>query len=99
AENVAVGERRPRGSVFRIELQCPPRVTKGDIEGAWRSRREIMPALQVLEMRFRVDRLTARELLCLRRRDLDRNLLRHRLGELALHGEHILEVAFVPFGP
>ena len=99
AENVTVGERRPRGGVFRVEVQSPPRVTERDLEGAWRSRRKRMPALQILEMRFRVDRLTTRELHRLRRRNLDRDLPRDRLGELALQPQHVLEIAVVAVRP
>ena len=83
----------------RIELERAPGVTQPELDRLPGGSDQGVPALQVLEVRLGVHRGAPRELRRLGGRELDRDLPRHGLGQLALQAEHVLELAVVAVGP
>ena len=98
-EGVAIRERRPGRREGRVELQRAPGVAETDLDRLRRRGEVGVAALEELEVRLGVHRVALGQLRRLLRRQLDRDLARDGLGELALQAEHVLELAVVAIGP
>src|SRR5436309_14868909 len=96
---MTIGQRRPGRREARVEVERAPRVAEPNLGRLGRGGKIGMTTPEKLEMRLRMYGWTPGELGGFGRRQLDRNLPRHRFCQLALQAEHVLQLTIVAASP
>ena len=96
---MAIRERGPGGGEGRVELQRAPGVAQTHFDRLRRGGEVGMPTLEELEMRLGADGVALGKLRGFRRCQVDRDLARHGLGQLALQAKDVLELTVIASGP